>query len=93
MTAKAVGTAFNAALGRGWFCADVADLERVRQGWVDAQLDLARELGIEPPTLTRHLDNLERNGLVVRRRSDADGGRCGSSDEAGEEAHQRMRPP
>ena len=32
------------------------------------QLELARALRIEGPTLTRHLDGLEEDGLVVRRR-------------------------
>jgi|SRR5262249_33184936 MarR family transcriptional regulator for hemolysin len=35
------------------------------------QHELARALHIEGPTLTRHLDGLEEEGLVVRRR-DAD---------------------
>ena len=36
------------------------------------QLDLARSLGIEGPTMTRHLDNLEQSGLVSRQRSESD---------------------
>jgi MarR family transcriptional regulator for hemolysin len=36
------------------------------------QLELARSLGIEGPTLTRHLDGLERAGLVQRRRDPSD---------------------
>ena len=36
------------------------------------QLELARSLGIEGPTLTRHLDGLERAGLVERRRDPRD---------------------
>ena len=93
MTAKVVGSAFNAALaaeggsGPTWLI-----LNALRQGRWTAQLDLARELGIESPTLTRHLDNLERNGLVIRRQSDAD--RRATLVEltrAGEEAHERMR--
>ena len=36
------------------------------------QLDLARSLGIEGPTMTRHLDNLEQSGFVTRRRSETD---------------------
>ena len=34
----------------------------------DTQQELAREMGIEGPTLTHHLDAMERDGLVVRRR-------------------------
>ena len=36
------------------------------------QLELARSLGIEGPTLTRHLDGMERAGLVERRRDPND---------------------
>ncbi|HEX9599397.1 MAG TPA: MarR family transcriptional regulator, partial [Gaiellaceae bacterium] len=36
------------------------------------QLDLARAVGIEGPTLTRHLDGLEEAGIVVRRRDPDD---------------------
>ncbi len=37
-----------------------------------AQLDLARAIGIEGPTLTHHLDALEESGLVVRTRDPGD---------------------
>ena len=47
-------------------------LSSLKQSLWSTQLDLARSLGIEGPTLTRHLDNLERNGLVSRRRSESD---------------------
>ena len=43
-------------------------LTRLRGREWPAQLELARSVGIEGPTLTRHLDGLERAGLVVRRR-------------------------
>jgi MarR family transcriptional regulator for hemolysin len=43
----------------------------MRYAW-PAQLELARELRIEGPTLTRHLDGLEQAGLVVRRRAPSD---------------------
>jgi MarR family transcriptional regulator for hemolysin len=36
------------------------------------QHELARALHIEGPTLTRHLDGLEEEGLVVRRRDPKD---------------------
>lgn len=36
------------------------------------QLDLARAVGIEGPTLVRHLDGLEQQGLVERRRDTID---------------------
>ena len=92
MTAKAVGAAFNTALAAEGGSVPVwLILNALRHGQWTAQLDLARALGIESPTLTRHLDNLEQNGLVVRRQSDAD--RRAVRVEltvAGEEAHQRM---
>ena len=92
MTAKAVSAAFNAALAAEGGSVPVwLILNALRHGQWTAQLDLARALGIESPTLTRHLDNLEQNGLVVRRQSDAD--RRAVRVEltaAGEEAHQRM---
>jgi MarR family transcriptional regulator for hemolysin len=93
MTAKVVGSAFNAALAaEGGSAPSWLILNALRQGQWTAQLDLARALGIESPTLTRHLDNLERTGLVVRRPSDAD--RRAVLVEltgAGEDAHERMR--
>jgi MarR family transcriptional regulator, transcriptional regulator for hemolysin len=92
MTAKAVSTAFNAALAAEGGSAPIwLILNALRHGQWTAQLELARALGIESPTLTRHLDNLEQNGLVVRRQSEADrrAVRVELTD-AGEEAYQRM---
>lgn len=37
------------------------------------QTDLATELGVEPPTITRMVRRLERGGLVERRRDPDDG--------------------
>ena len=66
-------------------------LNALRHGEWTAQLDLARELGIESPTLTRHLDKLEQNGLVVRRQSEVDLRAVRVElTEAGESAYQRM---
>ena len=73
VTSKAVGTAFNAALAEQGGSVPVwLILNSLKHGRWTTQLDLARSLGIEGPTLTRHLDNLEAGGLVVRQRSDAD---------------------
>jgi len=47
-------------------------LSSLKHGRPSTQLELARSLDIEGPTLTRHLDNLEEAGLVERRRSDED---------------------
>jgi len=37
-----------------------------------SQRQLATALGVEGPTVTRHLDRLERNGLIARDRSTGD---------------------
>jgi MarR family transcriptional regulator for hemolysin len=72
-TSKAVGTAFNAALGEAGGSVPVwLILSSLKHGRPSTQLELARSLDIEGPTLTRHLDNLEQAGLVTRLRSDSD---------------------
>jgi MarR family transcriptional regulator for hemolysin len=69
MTSKAVGRAFNEALAAHggsipiWLILNGLKTEQRR-----TQLELARAIGIEGPTLTRHLDGLEHAGLVERRR-------------------------
>jgi MarR family transcriptional regulator, transcriptional regulator for hemolysin len=68
-SAKHVGRAFNDALAEVggsmpmWFILTNLKGEEWR-----TQLELARALHIEGPTLTRHIDGLEEEGLVVRRR-------------------------
>lgn len=68
MTAKTVSRAFNAALAESggslptWLVLSSLQGEHWR-----TQQDLARAIRIEGPTLTRHLDALQRGGLVVRR--------------------------
>jgi MarR family transcriptional regulator for hemolysin len=72
-TSKAVGTAFNAALAtEGGSLPVWLILSSLRDDRWSTQLDLARSLGIEGPTLTRHLANLEQRGLIRRDRSDSD---------------------
>jgi MarR family transcriptional regulator for hemolysin len=72
-TSKAVGRAFNDALAAQggsipiWLILNALKGERRR-----SQLELARAVGIEGPTMTRHLDGLERAGLVERRRDPVD---------------------
>jgi MarR family transcriptional regulator, transcriptional regulator for hemolysin len=72
-TSKAVGRAFNDALGANggsipiWLILNALKSEPRR-----TQLDLARAVGIEGPTLTRHLDGLEQAGLVRRQRGTLD---------------------
>src|SRR5689334_23484018 len=73
VTSKAVSAAFNAALSaEGGSIPVWLILSSLKHTPWPTQLDLARSLGIEGPTLTRHLDNLEEAGLVERRRSDED---------------------
>jgi MarR family transcriptional regulator for hemolysin len=92
LTAKTVGVAFNGALAaEGGSAPTWLILTALKQGRWTAQLDLARSLAIESPTLTRHLDNLEQRGLVARRPSESDRRAVQVElTEAGEEAHQRM---
>jgi MarR family transcriptional regulator, transcriptional regulator for hemolysin len=72
-TSRAVGRAFNNALaGSGgsipiWLILNALKSEPRR-----TQLDLARAVGIEGPTLTRHLDGMEQAGLVRRQRGSVD---------------------
>jgi MarR family transcriptional regulator for hemolysin len=68
-----VSTAFNAVLrAEGGSLPVWLILNSLRHGRWSTQLDLARSLGIEGPTMTRHLDNLEQSGFVTRRRSESD---------------------
>lgn len=73
LTAKAVGHAFNAALAEHggsiplWLILSALERDKWR-----TQHELAAALGIEAPTLTRHLDALEQGGLVARVRDPAD---------------------
>jgi MarR family transcriptional regulator for hemolysin len=72
-TSKAVGRAFNdrlAAVGGSvpvWLI-----LSSLQSNERRTQLDLARAVGIEGPTLTRHLDGLEESGIVRRVRDSSD---------------------
>jgi MarR family transcriptional regulator for hemolysin len=91
-TAKAVGSAFNAALAaEGGSVPIWLILDSIKRGQWTTQLELARSLEIEGPTLTRHLDNLERGGLVTRQRSESDRRAFRVElTEAGEAAYGRM---
>jgi MarR family transcriptional regulator for hemolysin len=72
-TAKAVSSAFNAALrAEGGSIPVWLILNSLKHDRWSTQLDLARSLGIEGPTMTRHLDNLEQSGFVTRHRSETD---------------------
>ena len=70
---KAVGRAFNSALGQAGGSIPIwLILNALKSGRPRTQLDLARAVGIEGPTLTRHLDGMEAAGLVRRHRSTLD---------------------
>jgi MarR family transcriptional regulator for hemolysin len=91
-TAKVVSSAFSTALrAEGGSIPVWLILNSLRSGRWSTQLGLARSLGIEGPTMTRHLDNLEQSGLVSRRRSETDrrAVRVELTD-AGEAAHDRL---
>ena len=71
-TAKGVSRAFNDSLVEAGGSLPVwLVLSSLKHREWKAQLDLARAVGIEGPTLTRHLDGLERAGLVRRVRDPA----------------------
>jgi MarR family transcriptional regulator for hemolysin len=92
LTAKTVSAAFSATLAaEGGSLSTWLILSSLRGDRWATQLDLARSLGIEGPTLTRHLENLERSGLVRRERSKTDRRAVRVElTEAGEVAHGRM---
>jgi MarR family transcriptional regulator, transcriptional regulator for hemolysin len=72
LTAKLVSRAFNDVLAKAGGSLPVwLVLSSVKQEH-RTQLDLAHAIGIEGPTLTRHLDGLEESGLVVRLRDTGD---------------------
>jgi MarR family transcriptional regulator, transcriptional regulator for hemolysin len=72
-TSKAVGRAFNDALAEsGGSIPSWLILNALRSEPRRTQLDLARAIGIEGPTLTRHLDGMEKAGFVRRQRGAVD---------------------
>ena len=72
-TAKAIRAYFEDALAEaGASLATWVVLSGIDRGRWDNQRGLARDLRIEGATLTRHLDRLERDGLIVRTRDSAD---------------------
>jgi MarR family transcriptional regulator for hemolysin len=92
MTAKTVGSAFNAALAtEGGSVPTWLILNSLRGQRSLTQRELARSLGIEGPTVARHLSNLEQRGYVARTRSEIDRRAVGVEiTEQGEAAYQRM---
>jgi MarR family transcriptional regulator for hemolysin len=92
-TAKAVSRAFNDALAEAGGSLPIwLVLSSVKGEARRTQLEVARAVGIEGPTLTRHLDGLEEAGLV-RRQRDPDDRRAVRVEltESGEELFQRLR--
>jgi len=72
-SARTVGRAFNDALvAAGGSIPIWLVLTTLRGDQWRTQHELARAIGIEGPTLTRHLDGMERAGLVARRRAPGD---------------------
>jgi MarR family transcriptional regulator for hemolysin len=89
ISARTVGRAFNDALAAAGGSVPIwLVLTTLRGEAWRTQQELARAVGIEGPTLTRHLDGMERAGLVVRRRA-ADDRRAIQVEltERGEELH------
>ena len=72
-TAKSIRAYFEDALAEaGASLATWVVLSGIDRGRWDNQRGLARDLRIEGATLTRHLDRLEREGLIVRTRDPED---------------------
>jgi MarR family transcriptional regulator, transcriptional regulator for hemolysin len=72
-TSKAVSRAFNDRLAEAGGSVPVwLILSSLKSNERRTQLDLARAVGIEGPTLTRHLDGLEDIGVVRRVRDGSD---------------------
>ena len=73
LTGKAIREYFEEALAEaGASLATWVVLYGVERGGWDNQRNLAKDLRIEGATLTRHLDRMERDGLIVRTRDPDD---------------------
>jgi MarR family transcriptional regulator for hemolysin len=92
LTAKLVGSEFNAALVRaGGSLPTWLVLNTLINGDWRNQHSVAQAVGIEGATLTRHLDALEEAGLVVRRRDEHDRRSIHvEASEAGRDLHRRL---
>lgn len=69
-TAKSCGRAFEDALADAGGSTPVWLVLRAL-AWSEhrTQTDIAAEVGIQGPTLTHHLNNMERDGLILRERA------------------------
>lgn len=73
LTGKAIREYFEGALTQeGATLATWIVLVGIDRGGWDNQRNLAKDLRIEGATLTRHLERMERDGLIVRTRDPAD---------------------
>jgi len=91
-TSKAVGRAFNTALAEAGGSLPIwLVLTNLRGSAWRSQLELAHAVGIEGPTLTRHLDGMQTAGLV-RRVRDPDDRRAFNVEltDAGDALHDRL---
>jgi MarR family transcriptional regulator, transcriptional regulator for hemolysin len=71
-TARALDRAFDASLSRiGGSGPTWLVLQELARGQHRTQADLAAAIGVRQPTVTHHLDTLERAGLVTRERDPA----------------------
>ena len=93
MTAKTIREHFEEALSReGVSLATWVVLNGVERGRWSSQSGLAKELRIEGATVTRHLDRLERDGLVNRSRDPEDRRQISVQlSPAGKDLHRRLR--
>jgi DNA-binding MarR family transcriptional regulator len=93
MTAKTIKELFEDALAHeGATLATWVVLNGVERGRWASQTGLARELRIEGATVTRHLDRLEREGLVARSRDREDRRQISVElTAAGKALHRRLR--
>jgi len=92
-TSKAISRAFNDTLAEaGGSLPTWLVLSSVKGEARRTQLEVARAMGIEGPTLTRHLDALEEAGLI-RRQRDTDDRRAVRVEltDAGEGLFQQLR--
>jgi MarR family transcriptional regulator for hemolysin len=93
MTAKTIRAHFEEALSHeGVSLATWVVLNGVERGRWSSQSGLAKELRIEGATVTRHLDRLERDGLVNRSRDPEDRRQISVQlSPAGKDLHRRLR--
>ena len=93
MTAKTIKELFEDALAQeGATLANWVVLNGVERGRWASQTGLAKELRIEGATVTRHLDRLEREGLVTRSRDLEDRRQISVElTAAGKALHRRLR--